>query len=644
VGERGRARSILAAIAATVATLALAAPAPAAEPVTASGDALRSGWYPDQPGLSPAVVTGGSFGKLFETPVQGQVYAQPLVADGTLLVVTEDNWIYGLGPVDGAVRWARNVGTPFLASEISGCTDLVPNVGITGTPVIDPDTGLAYFLAKTYSAPKTPIWEMHAVSMASGQEAPGFPVKISGAAENLAGINFNAKQELQRPGLLLMDGVVYAGFGSHCDNQPYQGWLIGVSTAGQIRTRWATGPDGSAIWQAGGGLISDGPNQILFATGNSFEPTPPNSPTPPSDLGEAVGRVEIGPNGAATATDFFSPFNRKELDEKDLDLGSSSPIALPSQYFGTPSVPNLLLVGGKEHKIFVLDRDDLGGQGQGPGGKNNVVQEIANAHAVFGSMAIWPGQGGYVYVPGILPGSTGGIEILKYGTEAGQPRFTLIGQTPDPLQFGSGSPIVTSDGTTPGSAIVWVPQCANASSCTTSSLNAYRAVPSEGSALLWKSPIGVSPKFGRPGVAGGRVYVGTRDNRVIGFGAPEAAGGSPGGAAGAGFGSGSSSVPPPLPPPVPPVPQTRIRAADLQPAKGIASFRFSGSGEPERFECRLLRPAGAKAAASAKSRAFRRCSSPRVYRHLGPGAYTFEVRAANAAGADPTPAKRHFQF
>ncbi|MGD9737289.1 MAG: PQQ-binding-like beta-propeller repeat protein, partial [Solirubrobacterales bacterium] len=538
--------------------------------------------------------------------------------------------------------------------------DLVPNVGITGTPVIDPDSGTAYFLAKTYSAlPKAPIWQMHAVSMATGQEAPGFPVTISGNAENISQPEFDAEKELQRPGLLLMDGVVYAGFGSHCDIRTYQGWLVGVSTSGQLRTMWATGPDGSAIWQAGGGLISDAPGQILFATGNSFAATPPDSPTPPSDLGEAVARVAIGPTGAATATDFFSPWNREELDEKDLDLGSSSPIALPSQYFGTAAVPNLLLVGGKEHRIFVLDRDDLGGQGQGPGGKNEVVEEIPNAHAVFGSMATWPGQGGYVYVPGI--GSSGGLEVLQYGTEAGKPKFTLVGQTPDPLQFGSGSPIVTSNGTTPGSAVVWVPQCPKSGSCAGSTLNAYPAVPAEGLAPIWKAPIGVAPKFGRPGVADGRVYVGTRDGRVIGFGGSSepqpsggggagggsgAAGGSAQGGSGQGVPGGSGQGAPGGSGPasgaeLAPA-QTRIAGAVVRRALRRATFRFSAEGAAG-FECRLRRIAKRGARASAVRR-FRPCSSPRAYGHLAPGAYLFEVRAVGAGGRDRSPARRRFRL
>lgn len=687
-----------------VAMLPFAATAVAAEPITASNDALRTSWYPDEPSLAPANVASGNFGQVFEVPVQGQVYAQPLVSNGTLLVATEDNWIYGLDSRSGAVKWSHSVGTPFNPTEIPGCTDLMPNVGITGTPVIDPDTGLAYFFAKTYSSPpKSAVWEMHALSMVDGQEAPGFPVKISGEAENISGLQFNAKQELQRPALLLMNGVVYAGFGSHCDNLPYQGWLFGVSTSGQILTRWATGPKGSAIWQSGGGLISDREGSILFATGNSFEPTPPNSPTPPADLGEAVGRVAIGPTGAATATDFFSPFNRKELDENDQDLGSSSPVALPSQYFGTALVPNVLLVGGKEHKIFVLNRDNLGGQGQGAGGKNKVVQEIVNAHSVFGSMAVWPGQGGYVYVPGI--GSTGGVEMLQYGTEAGKPHLTLVGQTPDPLRFGSGSPIVTSNGTTPGSAVVWVPQCPT-SGCAGSTLNAYPASPSEGAQALFKAPIGISPKFGRPGVAEGRVYVGTRDDRLIAFGAtahtlsvsheqggsvssdlagiacgascshsyadgtkvtltasPESgfrfSGWSGGGCSGTGscavtlfadtsvtagfarIAAATGAQAPSTPTKPARRPQTKIAGATLRPALGRATFRFRGIGAA-RFECRLLRAGGARTPAA--KRRFGPCRSPRLYRNLVPGSYLFEVRAVNAAGTDPTPAKRRFRL
>jgi hypothetical protein len=677
LGFRGKsAAAFTVGIAAVLAMLALAcAAAAAAEPVTASNDALRTGWYPDEPKLDPATVGGGKFGQIFETPVEGQVYAQPLVADGTLLVVTEKDVAYGLDPVTGAVKWKKKVGDPFPSAEISGgCTDLEPDVGITGTPVIDPETGIAYFFAKSQSeSPKTVTWKLHALKMADGEEAPGFPVTIAGTSENLSTpVPFEPKQELQRPGLLLMEGVVYAGFGSHCDRLPYEGWLVGVSTStAEVRTMWATSPSGAAIWQGGGGLVSDGPGQILFATGNSFvEPAPPDSSTPSEDLGESVGRVQIGPTGAATATDFFSPYNRQELDEKDRDLGSSAPTALPSQYFGTPAVPNLMLVAGKERKVFLLDRDHLGGQGQGPGGKNDVLGEVINAHPVVGSMAVWPGEGGYVFIPGV--GETGGLEILKYAPVGEQPKFELIGQTSDPLAWGSGSPIVTSEGTEPGSAVVWEEECPLGWPCSGSTLNAYEAVPVEGEPPLFQAPIGVASKFGRPGVADGRVYVGTLDERVIGFGLPseppppheEGGGGGteeggeeepgPGGSGETGPGGGSgqsgasqgpSTQGPPAPgaPPTPPVtapPTTQLKSVSLHRAAGVATFRFT-SEAGARFECRLQRPRTNGAPAPAH---FKPCTSPRTYRHLPGGRYRFQVRAVNAAGPDKSPAGRRFAF
>jgi outer membrane protein assembly factor BamB len=642
VGFRVKAAaSFIAGVAAVIGMLALAGAA-AAEPVTASNDALRTGWYPDEPKLDPATVAGGKFGQIFETPVQGQVYAQPLVADGTLLVVTEKDWAYGLDPVSGAVKWEKKVGDPFPSSEIPGCTDLEPDVGITGTPVIDPETGIAYFYAKSSSeSPNTVTWQLHALNMADGEEAPGFPVTIGGTAENLSPHpEFLAKQQLQRPGLLLMEGVVYAGFGSHCDYLPYQGWLVGVSTStAQVRTMWATGPLGSAIWQGGGGLVSDGPGQILFATGNSFEPTPPDSPTPPEDLGEAVGRVQIGPTGAAAATDFFSPYNRQELDEHDRDLGSSAPTALPSQYFGTKAVPDLMLVAGKERRIFVLDRDHLGGQGQGPGGANNILEEIVNAHPVVGSMAVWPGEGGFVFIPGI--GETGGLEILEYSPEGEQPKFNLIHQTSDPLTWGSGSPIVTSEGTTPGSAIVWEEECREWP-CAGSTLNAYEAVPAEGEPPLWQAPIGIASKFGRPGVADGRVYVGTMDERVIGFGVPSE---PPPNEEGTGGGQGGSSQGPPASPgPGAPTvaarPWTKLKTVSLHRAAGRVTFRFASEAGAD-FECRLQRIRGRSADSPAPAR-FRPCASPRTYGHLVDGRYRFQVRAVNAAGPDRSPASHVF--
>jgi outer membrane protein assembly factor BamB len=184
-----------------------------------------------------------------------------------LLVATEDDRVYGLDPVTGAKLWEKEVGKPVNSKEAPiECTDLEPHVGITGTPVIDTEHKIAYFVSTRYTKEGTEPesgWYMHAVELASGKEVPNFPVKIEGEAQNITGVKFEPFQELQRPALLMMNGVVYAGFGSHCDKSPYQGWIVGVSAAGKVTTKWATSGHGGSIWQSGGGLVSDGPGQIL---------------------------------------------------------------------------------------------------------------------------------------------------------------------------------------------------------------------------------------------------------------------------------------------------------------------------------------------------------------------------------------------
>ena len=117
------------------------------QPTSATRDADndRTGWYPDETNLSPALVTGGTFGQLFNTNVNGAVYGQPLVDDGQLLVNTENNYSYGLDPVTGAILWSRQYGAPPLASAI-GCADLAPTMGITGTPVVDQATETEYLV------------------------------------------------------------------------------------------------------------------------------------------------------------------------------------------------------------------------------------------------------------------------------------------------------------------------------------------------------------------------------------------------------------------------------------------------------------------------------------------------------------------
>ena len=231
-----------AALIALLASLALAGAA-AADGVTNAGDDLRTGWYPDEGAITPQLVSGGTFGQLWSAPVNGQVYAQPLLSpSGTLIVATENDKVYGLNPATGAQQWTNDLGTPWNPADI-GCGDIAPSIGTTATPVIDPSTNTVYLTHKTYVS-GTPAWFMDALDVATGHERPGFPVRLSGTADNDPAMSFLAANQQQRPGLLLMDGVIYAGFGGHCDYGPYQGWVFGVSTAGQITARWVDNTSG----------------------------------------------------------------------------------------------------------------------------------------------------------------------------------------------------------------------------------------------------------------------------------------------------------------------------------------------------------------------------------------------------------------
>jgi outer membrane protein assembly factor BamB len=516
----------------------LAGAGAASAEVTGAADNLRTGWYPDEAALAPSVVGGGHFGKAFEAELTGQIYAQPLVANGTLLVVTEDDWIYGIDPVTGTPRWERKVGTPVNALEAPiECGDLAPHVGITGAPVIDTEHNVAYFVSNELIEGKI-TWQMHAVDLGTGKEVPGgrFPVKIEGHAQNLSGVQFEPAKELQRPALLMMNGVVYAGFGSHCDHTPFQGWIVGVSTAGTLSTMWATSANGASIWQAGGGLVSDGAGRIIFSTGNGSgtagENDPkqgPGSKPPEGRLGESVVRVGVQPDGSLKAIDFFSPFDNKLLDEQDIDLGSSAPTGLPSE-FATPNVPHPLLQEGKYGRVYLLNRDNLGGMKQGPGGTDNVVEELGPFGGVWGVASLWPGDGRYVYVPNVSAPATSNetnnsLRFFRYEEDgSGNPRLSLTGTTAPDFFFGSGSPIVTSNGTANGSGVLWITECpSQACGGKPAVLRAYGAAPEPGVTEpkpFWSASVGLATKFSRPVASGGHIYVGNHEGRVIAFSSP----------------------------------------------------------------------------------------------------------------------------
>jgi hypothetical protein len=491
-----------------------------ADETQVSVDGLRTGWNPNEPKLVASEVAQSDFGQLFDKSLSGQIYGQPLVLGSTLFVTTEKAIAYGLDKETGAQKWSRSFGSPFLSSTI-GCGDLTPELGSTSTPVIDPTTKTAYFTTKTAVGSNDATWKLQGVDVDTGADRPGFPVTIAGSPTNDPSNVFSPRSTMQRPGLLLLDGVVYAAFGAHCDFRPYRGYVVGVRVTGTpaISAFWTSsvgnGNDGAGVWQSGGGLVSDGPGRIFLSTGNGFFGGQQSGT--PGLLGESVVRLKVNANGSLSTDDWFTPSNAPALDQNDTDLGSGAPTALPDGY---GNGRKLLLQEGKDGRLFVLDRDDLGGYKTGAGGGDRIVSVTNNVGDLWGHPAFLGAGPGYAYV---VPNS-GPLKALEYGVDGnGTPRFTQVGASTGTFPYTSGSPIVTSNGSSTTGALVWVIH-SSGSTGTGGSLRAYDAVPNGGVLTLrWQSAIGTVSKFSQPLADGGRVYVGTRDGHVIAFGRPQTA-------------------------------------------------------------------------------------------------------------------------
>jgi outer membrane protein assembly factor BamB len=328
----------------------------------------RSGANTKETILTPANVNVNQFGKLFSIPVDSGIYAQPLYVPHLTLpglgthnvvyVATQHNSLYAFDADNGAMLWADNLG-PYQPTQ-GGCKQ-PGDVGIIGTPVIDRLSRTLYAVAAT-EPNGTPQQELHALDITTGAERPSSPVIITasvpGTGYGSSGgiITFDALNEYQRPALLLDNGVLYIGFASHCDGiykAAGHGWLFAYSASTlQQNGSFIVSPNsyGAGIWAAGGGPAADAYHNIYFSTGNGgFDVNSGGI-----DYGDSV--VKLSP-GSLTPLDYFTPFNQSQLESADGDLGSGGILLLPDQPI---SPPHLLVTAGKQGRIYLINRDNLG--------------------------------------------------------------------------------------------------------------------------------------------------------------------------------------------------------------------------------------------------------------------------------------------
>ena len=268
-------------------------------------------------------------------------------------------------------------GVTTVPAADTGETGDIPNeIGITGTPVIDPASGTLYVVAKTkevVGSTTNYVQRLHALDITTGAEKFGGPVVIQasvpgkGTGSKGGKLPFNALRENQRTGLLLTNGVVYFGFSSHGDVEPFHGWVLGynATTLQQVLVYndTANGSDGG-IWMNGDGLATDSTGNLYFITGNgTFDAN-----TGGKDYGDSF--VKISPTGSVL--DYFTPFDQSSLSASDLDLGSGGVLLLPDQ---SGAHPHEMVSAGKSGTIYLVNRDNMGHFNSN---SDQIVQSLVN--------------------------------------------------------------------------------------------------------------------------------------------------------------------------------------------------------------------------------------------------------------------------
>lgn len=499
-------------------------------------DNARTGWNSQEPNLTPATIKSANFSLAFRQTVKGQIYAQPLYVSGldlpssgarnVVFVATEAGLVYAF---DANVADPVTPGTPgpywhtslVPAGErpfntatdlVAHCQDLMPEVCITATPVIDRTAGIIYVTAKTITTSGgVAHYRLHALQLTDGTPRQP-PVEITGsvpgngATSKRGRVSFDAKFQHNRPGLLLSGGRLYLGFASHCDHSPYYGWIFGYEAATLARVAvFNAAPDqsrrpvppkggfanlGAGIWQGGFGIATDAQGFLYCQTGNG-----------PSDLdlgGKDGGDSVLRLTPELAVAGYFTPADAPHLDTADMDLGSGGVMVLPDQ---AGPHPHQMVGCGKEGIVYLMDRESPGGFST----QDHLLGSLPGAavHGVYGGPAFYHGPRGQriFYV---------GKDSAMRSIALNNSRLRLIAQSAETFPFPPTTPVVTSNGPAAGTGVVWVTQYVHAATGDTIDLLAYDADDITKKVFsATAGPYKGGPKFTVPTVVDSRAFVGT---------------------------------------------------------------------------------------------------------------------------------------
>ncbi len=503
--------------------------------LTYHNDNFRTGQNLAETVLTPLTVKSSTFGKLFTVPMDGKVDAQPLYvsavdisgfgARSVVYAATEHDSVYAFDARSGNVYWRVTLlGAGEVPSDSRSCGQVTPEIGITATPVIDLNVGphgTIYLLAMSKDATGNYHHRLHALDITTGAEEFGGPKEITatypgtGANSSHGQVVFDPKQYKSRPGLMLLHGTVYTGWGSHCDIGLYTGWVLGYDENSLTQNSiFNFAPNGSeaALW-AGGGMAADGAGNLFFSVANGTFDTTLTAQGFPSkgDYGNAFVRL-IQSSGQLQAADYWTMNNSVSESSRDEDLGSGGLTLLPDVIDVNGNTRHLGTGAGKDRNVYVFDRDNMGKFD--PNNNSTLYQELPGGlgGGEFGSPAWFNGT--------VYYGAVGDV-IRAFQVNAALLTATPASATLTVFGYPGTTPAISAHGTSNG--ILWAVENANpavlhAYDATNLATELYNSNQAGGA----RDQFGPGNKFITPTIADGRVFVGTTNSVAVfgGFPAP----------------------------------------------------------------------------------------------------------------------------
>lgn len=507
--------------------------------ITQHNDIGRTGWNKNEYILNQANVRPGSFGKLFTRNVDDYIYAQPLALPNITLPATGNRNLVFVATMNNSVYAfdadSANLSTPYWKvnltpadsrparnTDIPGCNtnDISGNIGIISTPVIDTATLTLYTVAKSYDSVHSIFNQyLHALDITTGAEKFGGPRLITASVPGIGAgsvnevVPFDPLFENQRAGLLLLNDVVYIAWGSHCDIQPYHGWLMGYDkNTLEQKSVFNASPngEGGGIWMCGGGPSADANGNIYVASGDG---------TPGSGIDTAdntLAELKLVPSASGlVVSDYFRPYDAGKLDSANKDL-SSQVMIIPSA--------NVSMAMGKDGKIYEVNTDNMS---KFNADSNHIIQsyKLATTQKLHSNSAYYKGtQNEYAFI------WAGGANLTAFPFDRTNNRIDFANAKSSMVLGPSGifgaTLSISSNASVDSTAVLWASHIPSGvysvNNTRPGMLRAFAAndITNElwNSGIVAADSVGTNAKFVCPTVANGKVYMATFSKKLVVYG------------------------------------------------------------------------------------------------------------------------------